>query len=185
MRPGSANRPGARTVSVRSPGGDFGIFPRSPAQTTSGPSTTIAAFSSTRSPSKNPSTSNTVRIATQYRPAMPGALIERLRARGFVLPDYEGGGLLNVAASVLDLLGARDDTDPPPLRALDPALCEGVRQVVVVLADGLGTGQFREDDHHLDRKSTRLNSSHVPISYAVFCLKKKKTITVKFEALVD
>src|SRR3989442_8590788 len=26
---------------------------------------------------------------------------------------------------------------------------------------------------HLDRKSTRLNSSHVRISYAVFCLKKK------------
>src|SRR3712207_8463656 len=28
-----------------------------------------------------------------------------------------------------------------------------------------------------DRKSTRLNSSHANISYAVFCLKKKKTIT--------
>src|SRR5690349_22282190 len=27
---------------------------------------------------------------------------------------------------------------------------------------------------HEDRKSTRLNSSHVEISYAVFCLKKKK-----------
>src|SRR5687768_18008461 len=29
--------------------------------------------------------------------------------------------------------------------------------------------------HDLDRKSTRLNSSHGYISYAVFCLKKKKT----------
>src|SRR5437870_10362575 len=29
---------------------------------------------------------------------------------------------------------------------------------------------------HPDRKSTRLNSSHVAISYAVFCLKKKKTL---------
>src|SRR5690606_39607785 len=28
-----------------------------------------------------------------------------------------------------------------------------------------------------DRKSTRLNSSHVKISYAVFCLKKKKTVS--------
>src|SRR5256885_4880904 len=28
-------------------------------------------------------------------------------------------------------------------------------------------------DQHLDRKSTRLNSSHLVISYAVFCLKKK------------
>src|SRR5690606_41358519 len=32
-----------------------------------------------------------------------------------------------------------------------------------------------ETSYHLkDRKSTRLNSSHVKISYAVFCLKKKK-----------
>src|SRR3712207_7115838 len=30
-----------------------------------------------------------------------------------------------------------------------------------------------------DRKSTRLNSSHANISYAVFCLKKKKTLTRK------
>src|SRR5439155_4559826 len=29
--------------------------------------------------------------------------------------------------------------------------------------------------HRRDRKSTRLNSSHVAISYAVFCLKKKKS----------
>src|SRR2546426_4622840 len=29
---------------------------------------------------------------------------------------------------------------------------------------------------HEDRKSTRLNSSHLVISYAVFCLKKKKTL---------
>src|SRR5947199_2760714 len=30
------------------------------------------------------------------------------------------------------------------------------------------------DSDHQDRKSTRLNSSHLGISYAVFCLKKKK-----------
>src|SRR3712207_8634056 len=34
---------------------------------------------------------------------------------------------------------------------------------------------FREDARPLDRKSTRLNSSHANISYAVFCLKKKRT----------
>src|SRR5947209_15339433 len=32
----------------------------------------------------------------------------------------------------------------------------------------------------VDRKSTRLNSSHANISYAVFCLKKKKKITMIF-----
>src|SRR3712207_8509081 len=31
-------------------------------------------------------------------------------------------------------------------------------------------------EEHLDRKSTRLNSSHANISYAVFCLKKKTNI---------
>src|SRR5256885_10238430 len=31
------------------------------------------------------------------------------------------------------------------------------------------------DAQRIDRKSTRLNSSHLVISYAVFCLKKKKT----------
>src|SRR5258705_6907426 len=36
-------------------------------------------------------------------------------------------------------------------------------------------GQQKEGfQHRLDRKSTRLNSSHLGISYAVFCLKKKK-----------
>src|SRR2546422_5736960 len=36
------------------------------------------------------------------------------------------------------------------------------------------TGQLVFDLFNLDRKSTRLNSSHGYISYAVFCLKKKK-----------
>src|SRR5689334_23635182 len=36
-----------------------------------------------------------------------------------------------------------------------------------------------------DRKSTRLNSSHSSISYAVFCLKKKKEINGEVEAKED
>src|SRR5690554_7271531 len=36
------------------------------------------------------------------------------------------------------------------------------------------TSTFLESKLSKDRKSTRLNSSHVRISYAVFCLKKKK-----------
>src|SRR5204862_1911153 len=40
---------------------------------------------------------------------------------------------------------------------------------------GLGAGWWRRPHtRQRDRKSTRLNSSHVEISYAVFCLKKKK-----------
>src|SRR5437773_9760057 len=47
---------------------------------------------------------------------------------------------------------------------------------------GLGEGQFGMAEetgkylNDIDRKSTRLNSSHITISYAVFCLKKKKKI---------
>src|SRR5690242_21875322 len=35
-------------------------------------------------------------------------------------------------------------------------------------------GGAKRSSRHRDRKSTRLNSSHMSISYAVFCLKKKK-----------
>src|SRR3989442_7282635 len=45
--------------------------------------------------------------------------------------------------------------------------------VVVEWSRDVGLG-----DWILDRKSTRLNSSHVRISYAVFCLKKKKRDTL-------
>src|SRR2546422_4899034 len=41
-------------------------------------------------------------------------------------------------------------------------------------AEGHGAEQGAEKDRDGDRKSTRLNSSHGYISYAVFCLKKKK-----------
>src|SRR5207302_3636423 len=41
--------------------------------------------------------------------------------------------------------------------------------VVAQLRQAAGRGPLQQD-----RKSTRLNSSHVKISYAVFCLKKKK-----------
>src|SRR5436309_3656986 len=53
--------------------------------------------------------------------------------------------------------------------------------VVAALALGVGYTLFTELQSNsvsaygiIDRKSTRLNSSHVKISYAVFCLKKKK-----------
>src|SRR5690349_20755030 len=47
-----------------------------------------------------------------------------------------------------------------------------VREMIVGRAPTRSTS--RAVDDHLDRKSTRLNSSHVEISYAVFCLKKKR-----------
>src|SRR3712207_8182667 len=55
--------------------------------------------------------------------------------------------------------------------ALDPVR---VQVAAAVRDDDLGEGVL---DAHRDRKSTRLNSSHANISYAVFCLKKKSYIT--------
>src|SRR3712207_7491844 len=65
--------------------------------------------------------------------------------------------------------------------------CEDVAEVVVDLGDGEAEiGEMAPLRQHvpqrllhvcepgLDRKSTRLNSSHANISYAVFCLKKNK-----------
>src|SRR2546430_5803526 len=43
------------------------------------------------------------------------------------------------------------------------------------LAESAGIGDI-VPGNNIDRKSTRLNSSHSQISYAVFCLKKKKNI---------
>src|SRR2546426_8605491 len=52
------------------------------------------------------------------------------------------------------LAGRRHRPEPPDVRA--------------------GRGPVRINESPEDRKSTRLNSSHLVISYAVFCLKKKK-----------
>src|SRR5436309_12664429 len=73
---------------------------------------------------------------------------------------------------------------------LDQPVAGGARRAVLLQEDArrgreAGKPRLREEkrieqvvlDRHAvarDRKSTRLNSSHVKISYAVFCLKKKK-----------
>src|SRR5258708_25762386 len=54
---------------------------------------------------------------------------------------------------------------------------EGPRRPAVWSGGGASNGVELADSR--DRKSTRLNSSHQIISYAVFCLKKKKTSTDK------
>src|SRR5256885_11914531 len=53
------------------------------------------------------------------------------------------------------------------------------RRTVDEEPDRVKPGALRDAEHRalariVDRKSTRLNSSHLVISYAVFCLKKKK-----------
>src|SRR5256885_11159764 len=72
-----------------------------------------------------------------------------------------------VIANKMDLPGA-----PENLAALRKRF-PSVDVVPVSAATGEGINDLKGK---LDRKSTRLNSSHLVISYAVFCLKKKKTL---------
>src|SRR5437773_7225549 len=51
----------------------------------------------------------------------------------------------------------------------------GTRGFAASLGPPEASQDARSGTRPRDRKSTRLNSSHITISYAVFCLKKKKT----------
>src|SRR5690606_41290194 len=76
----------------------------------------------------------------------------------------------------ISLAAERETTKPehPEPSEQPRRLSDGQSRAPDPCADGfLGIAE-RLDPRREDRKSTRLNSSHVKISYAVFCLKKKK-----------
>src|SRR5256885_5302821 len=64
----------------------------------------------------------------------------------------------------------------PPPAGQAPVLVHVERQDPIDARDEHGQGpRVGQREQRQDRKSTRLNSSHLVISYAVFCLKKKTT----------
>src|SRR3989454_4659085 len=77
--------------------------------------------------------------------------------------DYKVTGVQTCALPISIL--SDKDLDPPEVRR---SLRARLQRCQVHLLGRLGRRERR------DRKSTRLNSSHLVISYAVFCLKKKK-----------
>src|SRR5690348_18062446 len=97
---------------------------------------------------------------------------------------WDGSGvnfaLYSEAATAVELclFSSKDDRNPEVVK-----LPEQTAFVWHGYIPGIQAGQLYgyrvhgpyEPDKGLDRKSTRLNSSHPSISYAVFCLKKKKT----------
>src|SRR3712207_8191489 len=82
----------------------------------------------------------------------PYTTLFRSRSRRLELPRPFGHNDLNVA---------RLPVPPRP-------------HIMIVRRRSEGAGDWQERASSKDRKSTRLNSSHANISYAVFCLKKKK-----------
>src|SRR5437667_2247729 len=66
------------------------------------------------------------------------------------------------------------ETDTPCLSSTTTTACECSAASISSSRDTECSKRRRSSIRRLDRKSTRLNSSHITISYAVFCLKKKK-----------
>src|SRR3712207_8786079 len=81
---------------------------------------------------------------------------------------FRSAGWLLMASSVCGRRG------PPSLQLVRLAHFEGTRRVPSSFYSAPRKTRFWED-----RKSTRLNSSHANISYAVFCLKKKKKTDIE------
>src|SRR5438552_14217928 len=67
---------------------------------------------------------------------------------------------------------------PPPRSTLFPYTTL-FRSTVAATCGPARSSRWGRADRWVDRKSTRLNSSHQIISYAVFCLKKKKEFYYK------
>src|SRR5438876_2834160 len=88
--------------------------------------------------------------------------IERVGKRGELITRLDRNAMAEISA--IYMLGRQIKLRDGPRHRAGKARADKERQQ---LDDGETDGQ--------DRKSTRLNSSHPSISYAVFCLKKKKT----------
>src|SRR5690349_24164295 len=91
-------------------------------------------------------------------------------------PTRRSSDLGSESASVLAPAMLLPATEAGPRRRC--CCCDGdERRAASAAADDDGSGR--------DRKSTRLNSSHVEISYAVFCLKKKNSAYPQLQSRIE
>src|SRR5690349_22233479 len=102
------------------------------------------------SSARKPAPGLLLRVAAEQRHRRPAPGDKMCRMRSW--PTREDAALGAIMSTIFEAPAAISDSARWPLVAEQCALV-------------------------VDRKSTRLNSSHVEISYAVFCLKKKKNIT--------
>ena len=117
-----------------------------------------------------------IRVTTFDLSSSPLGIVIRGRC------EFNGRAQIDVGSGRLDIDAEVDEGEPP----FDPSRRSPVfdlretsldfelfvpRAGSTIIANGVGS--IADDGFTPDRKSTRLNSSHLVISYAVFCLKKK------------
>src|SRR5689334_22569491 len=138
-----------------------------------------------------------VRLGIELAVVIGGGNIFRGIAASAGGMDRATGDYMGMLATVMNALALQDSIEKAgvPTRVLSAIEMRAVAEPyirrrairhlekgrVVVFAAGTGNPFFTTDTagalRAVDRKSTRLNSSHSSISYAVFCLKKKKKNT--------
>src|SRR5690606_37439700 len=101
-----------------------------------------------------------VRGESAYNDDLPG-IVEALREKGLLTED-QGAQCV--------FLDEFRNSEGNPL----PVIVQKAGGGYLYATTDLAAMRYRSQQLKADRKSTRLNSSHVKISYAVFCLKKKK-----------
>src|SRR2546427_3589027 len=136
-----------------------------------------------------------VRGTSGVRPALPELIVAMLNKRVHPRVPSQGsvgasGDLAPLAHLALAMIGEGEDGSAVEAQGLEPIVLEAKEGLAFVNGTQAQTGLAALVVHDawvlwrtahaaaaIDRKSTRLNSSHSQISYAVFCLKKKKKTT--------
>src|SRR5262245_62864166 len=130
-----------------------------------------------------------LRLSTEFRQLsaalsrMSNRINELLKQKDLLLRELQHRVMnsLNILSSLLDVQ-RRYVVDPAAKEHLgnarDRIIAMGTVYRHLYQAHTLEYVEFSEFLHTIDRKSTRLNSSHLGISYAVFCLKKKKITSI-------
>src|SRR5690606_12424422 len=92
-------------------------------------------------------------------------------------PNTDGAGNLatGALATIQPIFG--EGVEPGRVAVVTQSGATAASLIRRLKEEGIGTRLYASagNEIDLDRKSTRLNSSHVKISYAVFCLKEKRT----------
>src|SRR5699024_1098598 len=93
----------------------------------------------------------------------------------FIGEEISKNRISDIGPEIDKLRSIKDPQEIKVARHAGEVAVEMLKGAMKAAAPGVYEYEVELASKEADRKSTRLNSSHVSISYAVFCLKKKKT----------